>query len=43
MLSFSEEGQQVDYGQIMKELSHISDFMGGSDRGERGIRTGHPP
>ena len=30
LLSFSEEGQQVDRARIVKELSNVSKFMGGA-------------
>ncbi|CAN0409831.1 unnamed protein product, partial [Pylaiella littoralis] len=43
MMSSSEEGQQVDRARIVKELSHISKFMGGSNRGGGGSSAYQQP
>ncbi|CAM9836514.1 unnamed protein product [Pylaiella littoralis] len=43
MMSSSEEGQQVDRARIVKELSYISKFMGGSNRGGGGSSAYQQP
>lgn len=43
MMSSSEEGHQVDRAKIVKELSHIAKFMGGSSRGGGGASSHQHP
>lgn len=43
LMSSSEEGQQVDRARIANELSNISKFMGGSNRGGGSTAPARPP